>query len=710
MLIPRLPDDAENLSAALLYAQAGIYLLPVQPGTKHPGSRVGDQWQDKSSTDPDTITAWYAGTSDGIAFDLGRSGLVVIDVDKPDLLPDWLATMLHQTTNAPYQSTRPDTPNRGHHVFAQPPGRRIGCGRGHLTGMGLDVKGAGGVIIAQPTTHPEGGQYQWIGIAPAGSEIPVLPTPLDEMLPDTDEAESAVTDAEVTAFKNTYTGSARPKLIGNWARKFRNETAKGNSRHDTMVSLLTAALEEARAGYYPARDVIDVLQEAFIQSFINTNGTGRRLSETRAAAEFRDMLPWSIAQAVHTPLADIRAKTEHNTGNDFSGLWTPPRLSLVPPPAPTPENPSAVATAPATPVSGPIVNGHKRVHLTLLKELRSNVPTWAWEYDGRGRIQRGTMAILAGRPGAGKSNAARWFAAGYSNGTMAGCWQGQPVNVAYISPGEESHAYVIKPGLDAAAADPTRICFPDMRDDEGNPTKLLVAAHRDFLIETFTAAQIRVVVVDPIMSTIPGATNINQNNETRVHVEPWAQLAEAIDGIVLGVCHFTKFPGNDLVAAINGSSAFGEVARSIFGFVREKKTGVRVFSQVKNSTGIEDLSLRYEITTVQVPTDLGGIAEAAAFTITGRSELTAGDVLDANADGEYELGGPGFAMQWLSEYLTEQGQAPAKQIMGKAKADQDISRPTLYRAMKQLGVVSYREGFPCTAYWRLRQPGEGFDL
>jgi AAA domain len=246
-----------------------------------------------------------------------------------------------------------------------------------------------------------------------------------------------------------------------------------------------------------------------------------------------------------------------------------------------------------------------------------------------------------------------------------------------------------------------------MKDDEGNPTKLLSAAHAAYLQEIFTANKIRVVIVDPIMSTIPGTTNINQNNETRQHVEPWGQLADAIDGIVLGVCHFTKFPTGDLVAAINGSSAFGEVARAIFGFVKDKKSGDRVMSQVKNSTGMEDLSLKYEINSADVPTDLGGIASVAAFTITGRSQLSAADVLEAGANGEVDIGGPGFAMQWLSEYLTQQGGAPAKEVIAKAKVDQDISRATLYRAMKQLGVVSYREGFPCTAYWRLSTPEDG---
>jgi hypothetical protein len=695
--IPNLPHNADNLTAALSYAEAGLYLLPVAPGTKNPGSRVGKTWQDKSSRDIEVLTAWFAGSSDGIAIDIGRSGLIVLDVDKPELIPAWLNEII-LSVQPPYQSTRPDSIGRGHYLFTQPAGRRIGNGKGKLSGLGLDIRGAGGVICVQPTQHPESGEYRWVLIG----EIPELPVPLSEMLADTAQAESCATDSDVRAFIQDASGSSRPGILANWTRKYRGHVERGDSRHDTMVSILTAALEEARAGYFPARDAIEILQEAFIESMLTAKVGVRSLSENSAYAEFRGMLAWAVAQARSTPLVDVRAKTEKGLGSDFSDIWTPPAIRLQVHPSDVPDGLLPRSDSPPiTSVSPPIVNGHKRVHLTLANQIKSNVPTWAWSYDHRGRIQKGTLAILAGRPAAGKSNAARWFAAGYSNGNIDGCWYGQPVNVAYISPGEESHSYVIKPGLDAAGADTARICFPDMRDLDDNPTKLMSAAHRDWLIEAFVAASVRVIVVDPIMSTIPGTTNINQNNETRVHVEPWSQIAEAIDGIVLGVAHFTKFPGNDLVAAINGSSAFGEVARAIFAFVKDKRTGDRVMSQVKNSTGVEDLSLRYEIATATIPTDLGGEAQVAAFNILGRCELSAADVLDSNTEGETELGGPGFAMAWLRDYLEEQGKAPAKQICAKAKNDEDISRPTLYRAMKQLNVVSFREGYPCKAYWRL---------
>jgi len=157
--IPDIAPDDDTLTAALAYADAGWYVLPVRRGTKKPGSVVGDHWQDKSSRDRKQITAWFAGTTHGIALHCGRSGAVVFDVDAPDKLPDILRKHLRA---APFQSTRPDVPGRGHYIFLMPRGRSFGNGTGRLGGAWGEIRGANGVILAQPTHHPDGGCYRWV--------------------------------------------------------------------------------------------------------------------------------------------------------------------------------------------------------------------------------------------------------------------------------------------------------------------------------------------------------------------------------------------------------------------------------------------------------------------------------------------------------------------------------------------------------------------
>ena len=199
-----IPDvaDTDPLTAALAYAAAGWYVLPVRTDTKHPGSIVGTKWPSLSSRDTKQITAWFVGTDYGIALHCGRSGAVVLDIDNYNHVPDAVLAAA-ETTDCPYQSTRSDQPGRGHYVFANTTGRRIGNSLGKLATAAKwgEVRGANGVIIVEPTVHPDGGQYRWVRTGP----VPPIPDYLAEALPESATPEDTATDAEVKKFLDTHT-------------------------------------------------------------------------------------------------------------------------------------------------------------------------------------------------------------------------------------------------------------------------------------------------------------------------------------------------------------------------------------------------------------------------------------------------------------------------------------------------------------------------
>jgi AAA domain len=355
--------------------------------------------------------------------------------------------------------------------------------------------------------------------------------------------------------------------------------------------------------------------------------------------------------------------------------------------------------------------GRGASYLRLLSvggDIADDAPVWAWQYDGHGAIQLGTLGLLAGRPGAGKSTAARWFAAQFSQGKLPGYWSGQPQNVAYIAPAEESMKYVIKPGLRAAGADLERIFFPEVIDD-GKVARLRSARDEDALVEQLLAHKVTVVVVDPLMGTIGTGVDIHRNNETREYLEPWARIADKIGGVVLGVVHLRKEArGGDVVAAITGSSAFGEVARSVFGFAKDPNSDCRVMSQVKNSTGPEDLSLAYRIESEVVTTDTGIAAQVGKFVIQGNSERTVADVLNEQRHQDRGPTAVDGAIVWLQTYLTLHGRTPSKQIKEDASKAWH-SESTVKKAAKELEVVLESEGFPRVTYWSLPQDPQGPD-
>src|SRR6478736_204142 len=77
--IPHLSEDVDTLTAALKYAEAGWFVLPVKPETKNAGSVLGKGWHTKSSRDPKQIAAWFAATDYQIALHVGRSGAIAFD-------------------------------------------------------------------------------------------------------------------------------------------------------------------------------------------------------------------------------------------------------------------------------------------------------------------------------------------------------------------------------------------------------------------------------------------------------------------------------------------------------------------------------------------------------------------------------------------------------------------------------------------------------
>lgn len=292
--IPNIDDDTDTITAALTYAAHGWYVLPVKTDTKHPGSVVGSGWPALSTRCPKTITAWFAGTDHGIALHCGRSGAVVLDVDDYTNIPDEVITAI-ETTKCPYQSTRPDQPGRGHYLFANDTGRRIGNGLGRLatTPKWGEIRGANGVIIAAPTAHPEGGRYQWQRTGP----LPAIPDYITEALPESTNPENTATDAEIKWFLDSHTETTKPEALTGLVNALKTKLATGHSCHMSTLGILTDAMQEAAAGYYDARTATRKLYPPYLEKVTTGTSTGRVLIKSEAKQQYTGIIAWAIGQA-----------------------------------------------------------------------------------------------------------------------------------------------------------------------------------------------------------------------------------------------------------------------------------------------------------------------------------------------------------------------------------------------------------------------------
>lgn len=329
--IPDIDAEQDTLSAALSYARAGWYVLPVDQASKHAGSVLLKGWPAKSSRDPETIIAWWAGTNHALALHVGRSGALCFDVDRPAELPPLLKAAL-LTVQGPVQSTREHDPERGHYLYAVPDGRSLGNSNGQLGKSWGEVRGKNGIIVVAPSEHEkaaDGGRYEWTRTG----VLPELPAVLAEQLPDVSDAGDAATDREVLHFLNAHTGNARPELLQGVVRRFDTAVQAGESRHGSMLTAAAWAMREAAAGLYPALDAARTLATAFaLYMQVSRDGTERTLPPARAQAEFQGILAWAIAQVGQADLEQVAAAVEERAPrDDFSDLL-PPGHPQGPPP------------------------------------------------------------------------------------------------------------------------------------------------------------------------------------------------------------------------------------------------------------------------------------------------------------------------------------------------------------------------------------------
>lgn len=264
--IPDLPDDCTPRAAALAYARCGWYVVPSRPDDlKNPGSILGKRWPSLSTREPEVIRRyWPSGCARGVEFHVGRSGAVVFDVDHPHALPRVLRKAVAATA-PPFQSTRTNEPGKGHYVFAVPPGRSFGNSTGGLGDGWGEVRGRNGVILVEPSAHPDaehGGDYWWEAVG----EVPVLPASVAAELSEAKasvRSASAVAVAEFIAAHNT----GNPRRLRGILAKLDRQIAAGASRHDATLGVLVWAMKEANAGILPAepavREIVKRFQGAF---------------------------------------------------------------------------------------------------------------------------------------------------------------------------------------------------------------------------------------------------------------------------------------------------------------------------------------------------------------------------------------------------------------------------------------------------------------
>lgn len=534
---------------------------------------------------------------------------------------------------------------------------------------GVDVvRHAHRYVMAPPSVHPEKGTAyrvldevtgSYLDALPAVADLPLLPEPWCAALYHGGDGRQRQDDPQ-----SAYWTEGRPCPAVR-ARLGQAVAELESGRHDNTAAALMALTRLGEQGHAGVRRAVDVLLGTFVEA-VTTAGSGRR-SASAARTEWARLV------------VDLDAKLA------AKGLTDPLDVGCcgdTDPPAADDDQP-----------------GHRRVVLTPASAIRPRRVEWMWE----GRLAVGTLALLAGPEGLGKSTVAYTLAAQVTRGTLPGEHYGKPRSVL-VAAAEDSWAHTIVPRLMAAGADLDRVYRVEVvtSDDLRVPLTL----PRDLAGLRAHAAEVdaAMLLLDPLISRLDDRLDSHRDAETRRALEPLAKLADDARLVVLGLIHHNKSGSGDPLTLVMGSKAFTSVARSVHTVVKDPDDDTergRLFGTPKNNLGPTDLPvLRFTIDGHVIDTD-DGPATTGRLTWGGEAAGSIGDAVRRSGESADDRSATAEAADWLADWLAVEGGRALSSDIKAAAAKAGHNVEALKRARRRIGVEVESVGYPRRTYWAL---------
>jgi hypothetical protein len=166
-----------NGGVALRFGEAGLAVFPCGPD-----KRPLCQWRLESTTDSTAIArSWERHPQALVGLDLAKSRLIAIDPDRKPGAPDGVAALRDITNIEALGCPITRTPGGGLHlIFRQRDDEALGNTCGALP-KGIDVRGAGGYIIAPGSTRQDGTGWQPMPGAPDICDLAAIPFIPDQL-------------------------------------------------------------------------------------------------------------------------------------------------------------------------------------------------------------------------------------------------------------------------------------------------------------------------------------------------------------------------------------------------------------------------------------------------------------------------------------------------------------------------------------------------
>jgi len=329
--------------------------------------------------------------------------------------------------------------------------------------------------------------------------------------------------------------------------------------------------------------------------------------------------------------------------------------------------------------------------IVKLSEVEPEEIAWLWP----GRIAIGKLTMISGDPGLGKSFLTCDLAARITTGAL---WpvdnlQRAPQGCVVMLNCEDELADTIRPRLDAHGADVERVvAIRAIRQSSQPSRERPFDLSRDITALEQTIEQLddcKLVVIDPITAYLGPHTDSHKNAEVRAVLAPLADLAARRKVAIVAISHLNKGNGPAMYRTM-GSLGFVAAMRSAWCVSKDiAQPNRRLLLPLKNNLGsdingfaftIDDGRIRWEPKLVTTTAD-----EALAHEKRRRGPLPE----DRTA-----------AKELLVSCL-ENGPRKATEIEDEVVFGHGISKRTLMRARRELGIKAYRPQIPGPWMWSL---------
>ncbi len=235
---------------------------------------------------------------------------------------------------------------------------------------------------------------------------------------------------------------------------------------------------------------------------------------------------------------------------------------------------------------------------TLLSDIKSEQLHWLWEK----RIPCGSLTILDGDPGIGKSLITLDLAARVTTGRpMPDGTPGVQGNVVLIAPEDEA-ARTIKPRVEAAGGDPSRIHLLNVVNSTNHKTgetflsPFTISEHFLTLIKTVQRTLPALVIIDPLMAVLGSRISASHDQKIRENLSLLSLLVQHSNCAVLIVRHLNK--GNSENPLYRGGGSIGIIATARTGLLvvqHPSNENQRLLVSIKNNLSEKTSNLTYQV-------------------------------------------------------------------------------------------------------------------